>query len=71
VMNRARNARGLPFYALAAEGLPRMVQLTAEDLTSESGRLGPAEAVVVKVGTETAAIPNLEIIEKAVAKLVR
>ncbi|MFV2089284.1 MAG: chemotaxis protein CheW [Pseudomonadales bacterium] len=71
VMNRARNARGLPFYALAAEGLPRMVQLTAEDLANESSRLGCAESVAVRVGTESAVIPNLEFIEGAVAKLLR
>ena len=71
VMNRARNARGLPFYALAAEGLPRMVQLTADDLTNEPCRLGVAESMVVKVGTESAVIPNLDVIETAVAKLVR
>ena len=71
VMNRARNERGLPFYALAAEGLPRMVQLTADDLANESTRLGPAEQVVVKVGTETAVIPNLDVIETQVAKLLR
>lgn len=71
VMNRARNARGLPFYALAAEGLPRMVQLTADDLANEGGTLGPAESVLVKLGTETAVIPNLDVVEKAVAKLVR
>lgn len=71
VMNRARNARGLPFYALAAEGLPRMVQLTSDDLSNESCRLGPVEAVVVKVGTESAVIPKLDVIETAVAKLVR
>jgi chemosensory pili system protein ChpC len=70
VMNRARNARGLPFYALAAEGLPRLVQLTSEDLSNESCRLGVAESVVVKIGAETAVIPNLDVIEKAVAKLV-
>lgn len=70
VMNRARNANGLPFYALAAEGLPRLVQLTAEDLSNEATRLGPAESVVVKLGTETAVIPNLTVIETAVAKLL-
>lgn len=71
VMNRARNAKGLPFYVLAAEGLPRLVQVTAEDLANEPCRLGPAESVLVKLGTETAVIPNLNVIETAVAKLVR
>ena len=71
VMNRARNERGLPFYALATEGLPRMVQLTSDDLANESTKLGVAEQIVVRLGTETAVIPNLDVIETAVAKLLR
>jgi len=71
VMNRARVADGIPFYALAAEGLPRLVQLQQDDLSNEQRRLGPAEAVAVKVGTELAIIPNLEFIEQQVLSLVR
>jgi len=71
VMNRARSARGLPFYALAAEGLPRMLQLTADDLSNESVRLGPAESVAVRLGTESAVIPNLDFIENEIANLTR
>ena len=48
-----------------------MVQLTSDDLANESTKLGVAEQVVVKVGTETAVIPNLDVIETAVAKLLR
>ncbi len=70
VMNRARSASGLPFYALAAEGLPRMLQLAADDVTNEATRLGPAESVAVKVGTESAVIPNLEFIESQLSSLV-
>lgn len=70
VMNRARNARGLAFYAFATEGLPRLVQLTAEDLCSEPSEHGSVVSTVLKVGTETALLPNLEVVEQAVAKLV-
>lgn len=71
VMNRARLANGLPFYAIAAEGLPRMLQLTEDDISNDPGKLGPAESVVVRVGTETAVIPNLEFIEGEIAGLAR
>jgi chemosensory pili system protein ChpC len=72
VMNRARNPRGLPFYALAAEGLPRLLQLSGEDLSPEkTGQLGPAESLVLRIGAETAVIPDLEKIETAVAQLTR
>ncbi len=69
VMNRARSSDGLGFYALAAEGLPRMVQLTNDDLSNEPCKLGPGEVVAVKLGTESAIIPNLEFIESNVRKL--
>lgn len=71
VMNRARNAGGLPFYAMAAEGLPRMVQLTTDDLNGDSSKPGPAESAVVKLGAESAVIPDLAAIETAVAGLAR
>lgn len=71
VMNRARSADGIAFYAIAAEGLPRMVQLTTDDISNESSKLGPAESVCVRVGTESAIIPNLEFIEDHVAELMR
>ncbi len=69
VMNRARLSDGLAFYALAAQGLPRMVQLTDDDLSNEPCKLGPGEVVAVKLGTESAIIPNLEFIERNVQKL--
>ena len=74
VMNRARNAKGLPFYAMAAEGLPRMVQITGEDLErlkDRSHKSGPAELLAVKLGAETAVIPDLGKIETAVAGLIK
>ena len=69
VMNRARSSDGPAFYALAADGLPRMVQLTNDDLSNEPSKLGPAEVVAVKLGTETAIIPNLDFIESNVREL--
>ena len=69
VMNRARSSDGLAFYALAAKGLPRMVQLTDADLSNEPRKLGPAEVAVVKLGMETATIPNLEFVESSIRQL--
>ena len=69
VMNRARSAEGPAFYALAADQLPRMVQLNENDISNTPISLGPAETVVVAVGTEPAVIPNLEYIEEQVRAL--
>ena len=69
VMNRARSTDGLPFYGIAAQGLPRMVQLTDDDLSNEPCKLRPAEVAAVRLGTESAIIPNLEFIESNARKL--
>lgn len=69
VMNRARNSTGPAFYALVAEGLPRMVQLTEEDLVGSDVTLGPADVMQIKVGTEDVTIPDLGFLERNVAAL--
>jgi chemosensory pili system protein ChpC len=68
VMNRTAGST-LPFYALAAEGLPRLVQLCQSDLGELDGQPGVAEARMVRVGAETASIPALSYVEQQVASL--
>ncbi len=69
VMNRARNPSGPAFYALAAIGLPRMLQLLEDDLQNLDASLGLADVMQVQVGTEAAIIPNLAYIEDCLAQL--
>ena len=69
VMNRARHSSGPAFYALASQGLPRMLQLAAEDIRNLDQPLGTADAMRVEVGTEAAVIPNLAYIEDRLAEL--
>ena len=69
IMNRARNPRGPAFYALAAVGLPRMMQLLEDDLQNNNADLGAADVMQVRVGTEDAVIPSLEYIEGRLADL--
>ena len=69
VMNRAHNASGPAFYALAAVGLPRMLQLLEDDLHNLDVELGVADVMQVRVGTEAATIPNLAYIEDRLAEL--
>lgn len=68
VMNRT-GAGAQRFYALACEGLPRLVQLTEADLSEADQRPGKAEDRVVRLGAETASIPSLPFIEQRVAAL--
>jgi chemosensory pili system protein ChpC len=63
VMNRTHRSGGIAFYALATDGLPRMVQLTEADLVTAEDRPGKAEASVVRLGTEIASIPDLAYLE--------
>ena len=70
VMNRARNSAGTAFYALAAVGLPRMLQLLEDDLHNLDVELGVADVMQVRVGTEAATIPDLAYIEDRLAELV-
>ena len=69
VMNRARNPSGAAFYALAAVGLPRMLQLLEDDIHNLDAELGLADVMQVRVGTEAAIIPNLGYIEERLAEL--
>ncbi len=69
VMNRARHSSGPAFYALASQGLPRMLQLMEEDIRNLDHALGPADAMRVEVATEAAVIPNLAYIEDCLAEL--
>ena len=70
VMNRSRHANGHAFYALAAEGLPRMMQLVGDDLQRSGEPKGPADAMCVAMGAEQAIIPNLDFIERSVAQII-
>lgn len=67
VMNRS-SARSSGFYALLANGLPRLVPVAAEDLEGEAQSDVPFEALKVQLGTELATIPDLKQIEQAVQK---
>jgi chemosensory pili system protein ChpC len=69
VMNRTRRASGRAFYALSAAGLPRIVHLTDEDVQNQPVKLGPAETATVKIGTESAVVPNLSYLEDQLTRV--
>ncbi len=66
VMNRARRGDSAAFYAFAAESVPRMLQLTGQDLISAGSDLGELDVMHVEVGTETATIPDLDCVEREI-----
>ncbi len=75
VMNRSRNPAAPAFYAFAAEGLPRMMQLLSDDLEKlgepQGEAPGPADAMRVNVGTEPATIPNLDFVEDRLCEYLK
>ncbi len=71
VMNRTQGGGAIPFYALATEGLPRLVQLAEADVVAADDRPGKAIATAVRLGTESAWIPDLAYIEGQVSAMQR
>ncbi len=69
VMNRSKLAMGPSFYAFAAEGLPRLLQLTSDDVEQSEPLVGPVDTAALKLGTELVQIPNLELVEREVLAL--
>lgn len=69
IMNRARHKGGRAFYGLAVDGLPRLVHVSSDDLESQSSTLQPAEVACVRIGSETATVPNLSFIEEQISLL--
>ena len=57
------------FYALIVQGIPRALKVHEEDVVQEEVTTGPAEAMYVQVGGELAVIPDLDVLESAVATL--
>ncbi|MEM6707729.1 MAG: chemotaxis protein CheW [Pseudomonadota bacterium] len=66
VMNRSSASWGASFYAMIANGLPRLVAVAAEDLDGEANGNTLYEARRVQLGTEWTVIPDLAQIEQAV-----
>ena len=71
VMNRCRSATSQPFYGIATDSLPRMVQVSPEDIDSEQTHAGIAETAVGKIGSEQVRVPNLGYIEDQLAMLAK
>jgi chemosensory pili system protein ChpC len=70
VMNRSRTNQGPAFYALAAQGLPRMLQLLEDDVINADEPLGIADVMKVELGTEVVTIPNLAFVEQELASII-
>ena len=69
VMNRAKLPIGPSFYAFAAEGLPRLMQVNSDDMAGSEPLVGPADTAAIKLGTELVQIPDLEMVERQVLAL--
>ncbi len=71
VVNSVLAGSDLPFYAIVTTGIPRLVMADEDALGGSelAGReLPETVADVVSIGSESALIPNLELIQKLVEK---
>ena len=71
VMNRTRASSAHEFYALVADGLPRMLQVCGSDLADPEACELAAERLRVRLGAEQTVIPDLEFIEDAIERANR
>lgn len=69
VLNRSRADAPLPFYAVAAAGLPRLVQMTEDDL-GDAAPAAPAGGLAVQLGAEPVWIADLRLLEARAAELL-
>ena len=69
IMNRTNAESPHEFYAMQAQGLPRMLQLGDGDIGELNEPLGPADQAHVALGTIGAIIPNLDYVEAQIASL--
>lgn len=56
----------LPAFAIALSQPPKMLHLTADDITAFENELGPASAAEVEVAGQRAYIPNMAYIEATI-----
>ncbi|HFD80119.1 MAG TPA: chemotaxis protein CheW [Gammaproteobacteria bacterium] len=69
VVNSVRKDAGLPFYAMVTADIPRLFSADAEALGESlrgGGDFPDTVADVVRIGSEQALIPNLELIQALV-----
>jgi len=71
VMNRCQSSTGQPFYGIATDSLPRMVQVSPEDVDAQQTHAGIAEMAVAKMGNEQVRVPNLGYIEDQLSMLAK
>lgn len=60
----------LPFFAIATQGIPRLVKISEDSIESAAEKSGPAEASRVRVDGEEASIPDLLFLESLISTCV-
>jgi len=71
VINAASSVAGVPFFAIATQGIPRLLQVGADTLSviEETGDTNKTIACHVVLDGEVAIIPDLDVIESMVSKI--
>ncbi|WP_372777303.1 chemotaxis protein CheW [Litorivivens sp.] len=71
ILNGISGRAGLPFYGIRCYGIPRQARIAKEDLrTDDHAEPGRVELSQVKLAGDAAVIPDLEIIEAQISRVL-
>ncbi len=66
VLNNTGVSDDLPFIAIIIQGIPRLVRVTPKDIgDGDNSNRGPAERMIVQLGSESVVIPDVGALERA------
>ena len=66
ILNSFLGDPNLPFYGLRVSGIPKLVRVLQNELSTESEQTLPAEAMRVSIAGEKIVIPDLNYIERKI-----
>ena len=71
ILNGISGREELPFYAMICSGIPRQARIVAEDVTrDDEAEPGHVELSRVRVAGEVGVIPDLEVIEAQICRVL-
>lgn len=71
ILNGISGREELPFYALMCNGIPRQARIVAEDLArDDESEAGHVELSRVRLSGEAGVIPDLEVIEAQICRVL-
>ncbi len=70
VLNGTTNNIRIPFFGLIIQGIPRMIKVGPQDMQPDNSALSPAEKMSVNTSMGRAVVPNLDLLEEMISKVI-